>query len=46
MSKVWEEYKNIKCGDFIKWWGKLNPGQKKEWQKQKDKIDLKRWQGQ
>ena len=40
-KSIWEEYKHIKCGDFIKWWDKLNSKQKKDWQIEKEKIDLK-----
>ena len=39
MSKVWEEYKNIKCGDFIKWWDNLNTKQKSEWKNKKEEIN-------
>jgi hypothetical protein len=38
--KIWDQYKHIKCSDFIAWWNKLSTGQKLEWQKEKDKIDL------
>ena len=40
MSKVWEEYKHIKCADFIAWWNKLSTKQKLEWEDKKEKIDL------
>ena len=40
MSKVWEEYKHIKCGDFLKWWSKLKDKDKIEWIEVKEKIDL------
>ena len=39
MCKVWEEYKHIKCGDFLKWWSQLNTKQKLEWREKKDQID-------
>ena len=38
--KVWDEYKHIKCSDFVAWWNKLSTRQKLDWQKEKDKIDL------
>ena len=41
MSKVWEEYKHIKCGDFLKWWSELEAKDKIEWIEVKEKIDLK-----
>ena len=41
MSKVWEEYKRIKCGDFLKWWDKLNAEQKTQWGEDKEKVDVK-----
>jgi len=37
--KVWDQYKHIKCGDFIAWWNKLSTRQKLEWKDEKDKID-------
>ncbi len=37
--KVWDQYKHIKCSDFVAWWNKLSTGRKLEWQKEKDKID-------
>ena len=37
--KVWEEYKHIKCADFIAWWNKLSTKHKVEWQDEKEKID-------
>ena len=40
MAGVWETYKHIKCGDFIKWWNKLNTEEKMEWQKEKERVDL------
>ena len=40
MAGVWETYKHIKCGDFIKWWNKLNTEEKMEGQKEKDRVDL------
>ena len=40
MSKVWDEYKYIKCGDFLQWWDNLNTKQKLEWQNKKDEIDV------
>ena len=38
--KVWDQYKHIKCSDFVAWWNKLSTRQKLDWQKEKDKIDL------
>ena len=38
--KVWEEYKHIKCSDFIAWWNKLSTERKLEWEEEKEKIDL------
>ena len=38
--KVWDEYKNIKCSDFIAWWNKLSTERKLEWEEEKEKIDL------
>ena len=40
MSKIWDEYKHIKCGDFLQWWGNLDANKKLEWKKTKDRIDL------
>ena len=40
MAGVWEQYKNIKCSDFITWWSKRSTKQKLEWHKEKDRIDL------
>ena len=37
--KVWDQYKHVKCGDFIAWWNKLSTKHKVEWQEEKDKID-------
>ena len=37
--KVWDQYKHIKCGDFIAWWSKLSTEQKLEWKDEKEKID-------
>ena len=37
--KVWDQYKHIKCGDFIAWWSKLSTKQKLEWKDEKEKID-------
>ena len=37
--KVWDQYKHIKCSDFVAWWNKLSTGRKLEWKKEKDKID-------
>ena len=42
MSKIWEEYKGIKCGDFLKWWDKKTTSEKTEWESKKDKIDLEK----
>ena len=38
--KVWDEYKHIKCSDFVAWWNKLSTKRKLDWHKKKDKIDL------
>ena len=38
--KVWDQYKHIKCSDFIAWWNKLSTRQKLDWQEEKDRIDL------
>ena len=38
--KVWDQYKHIKCSDFVAWWNKLSTRRKLEWKKEKDKIDL------
>ncbi len=38
--KVWDQYKHIKCSDFVAWWNKLSTKRKLEWKKEKDKIDL------
>ena len=40
MAGVWEKYKHVKCGDFIKWWNKLRTKEKMEWHQEKDRIDL------
>ena len=40
MAGVWDEYKHIKCGDFIAWWNKLNNKQQLEWRDKKDQSDL------
>ena len=37
--KVWDQYKHVKCGDFIAWWNKLSTKRKLEWEKEKNKID-------
>ena len=37
--KIWDQYKHIKCGDFIAWWSKLSTKQKLEWKDEKEKID-------
>ena len=37
--KVWDQYKHVKCGDFIAWWNKLSTKHKVEWQDDKEKID-------
>ena len=37
--KVWDEYKHIKCSDFVAWWNKLSTKRKLEWEKEKNKID-------
>ena len=37
--KVWDQYKHIKCSDFVAWWNKLSTRRKLEWQKEKNKID-------
>ena len=37
--KVWDQYKHIKCSDFVAWWNKLSTKRKLEWKKEKDKID-------
>ena len=37
--KVWDQYKHIKCSDFVAWWNKLSTRRKLEWKKEKDKID-------
>ena len=37
--KVWDQYKHVKCGDFIAWWNKLSTKHKVEWQDEKEKID-------
>ena len=37
--KIWDQYKHIKCGDFIAWWSKLSTKQKLEWKDKKEKID-------
>ena len=42
MSKIWGEYKNIKGGDFPKWWNSLTKKEKLEWREEKDKLDFKR----
>ena len=36
--KVWDQYKHIKCSDFVAWWNKLSTKRKLEWKKEKDKI--------
>ena len=38
--KVWDQYKHIKCSDFVAWWNKLSTRQKLDWQEEKDRIDL------
>tara|TARA_R110001583_G_scaffold161074_1_gene312980 strand:+ start:453 stop:635 length:183 start_codon:yes stop_codon:yes gene_type:complete len=40
VKEVWNEYKNIKCSDFVAWWNKLSTKRKIEWQEKKDKIDF------
>ena len=37
--KVWDQYKHIKCSDFVAWWNKLSTEHKLEWKKEKSKID-------
>jgi hypothetical protein len=37
--KVWDQYKHIKCSDFVAWWNKLSTKRKLEWKKEKDIID-------
>ena len=37
--KVWDQYKHIKCSDFVAWWNKLSTRRKLEWKKEKNKID-------
>ena len=37
--KVWDQYKHIKCSDFVAWWNKLSTRRKLEWEKEKNKID-------
>ena len=37
--KVWDQYKHIKCSDFVAWWNKLSTKRKLEWEKEKDIID-------
>ena len=37
--KVWDQYKHIKCSDFVAWWNKLSTRRKLEWEKEKSKID-------
>ena len=37
--KVWDQYKHIKCSDFVAWWNKLSTEHKLEWKKEKDIID-------
>ena len=37
--KVWDQYKHIKCSDFVAWWNKLSTKRKLEWEKEKNKID-------
>ena len=37
--KVWDQYKHIKCSDFVAWWNKLSTRRKLEWKKEKSKID-------
>ena len=37
--KVWDQYKHIKCADFVAWWNKLSTRRKLEWKKEKSKID-------
>ena len=39
MSKIWEEYKHIKCGDFLKWWSDKTAKEKLEWGKRKEQLD-------
>ena len=38
--KIWDQYKHIKCGDFIAWWSKLSTKQKLEWKNKKDEVDF------
>ena len=40
MSKIWEEYKHIRRGDFLKWRNKKTAKEKLDWNKTKDRIDL------
>ena len=37
--KVWDQYKHIKCSDFVAWWNKLSTRRKLEWKKEKSRID-------
>ena len=37
--KVWDQYKHIKCSDFVAWWNKLSTKRKLEWEKEKNIID-------
>ena len=37
--KVWDQYKHIRCSDFVAWWNKLSTKRKLEWKKEKNKID-------
>ena len=37
--KIWDQYKHIRCSDFVAWWNKLSTKRKLEWKKEKDKID-------
>jgi hypothetical protein len=38
--KVWDQYKHIKCSDFVAWWNKLSAERKLEWSKKKEEVDL------
>ena len=38
--KVWDEYKNIKCSDFVAWWNKLSTEHKLEWNNKKEEVDF------
>tara|TARA_Y100000004_G_C8725269_1_gene331867 strand:+ start:241 stop:408 length:168 start_codon:yes stop_codon:yes gene_type:complete len=40
MSNIWEEYKHIRCGDFLRWWSKKTVEEKQKWNDKKEKLDL------